>query len=363
MEKARFSIVWDEQTHANRRHLAALIRPADGSGDVYRAAAVVRDLESGNEYRALLRRTRTTGAPGRPRCPAADSVSILAGGRHVRADALADLRAWTLERFADLYRAALDSDFDESRYPLAADGTPQAEPDPADPEALKAAGRYRAAGAAAYRAGRDSSYGCHYGLRSGRSQAADEYRAGWQAAERAERLERTLADPADPDSYEVRPRMGRFDVWHRGAVANGGTAWGFDTESSARAWIQAFTQREAVKRRALEADRRAEHGVLCRYAADLEAAQAVAFMAGDGIQAPGALVVRHVDGAHPLAVHFLNLQCGGYHGGTYCGTLAEALESFRERLGRFDPTGGLREAAEAQGLNLETVSAILAEAR
>lgn len=64
-------------------------------------------------------------------------------------------------------------------------------------------------------------------------------------------------------------------------------------------------------------------------------------MDGDGIQAPGAIVVREVGGYSPFAVHFANTQCGGFHGGQYCKTLEEARSYAAKRAARYDPTGDL----------------------
>lgn len=70
-------------------------------------------------------------------------------------------------------------------------------------------------------------------------------------------------------------------------------------------------------------------------------------MASDGIQAPGAIVIRHLEHnrLHPYVVHFRNDQCGGYHAGDYCQTLEEADEVFERRCKRYDPTGDLHHAS------------------
>lgn len=49
-------------------------------------------------------------------------------------------------------------------------------------EALKAQGNYWAAGYHAHMLGCSTSYGCHYGMRSERDRAIQEYVAGWFAA-------------------------------------------------------------------------------------------------------------------------------------------------------------------------------------
>ena len=81
----------------------------------------------------------------------------------------------------------------------------------------------------------------------------------------------------------------------------------------------------------------------------IEAAKAAAFAAvdfhgmdGDGIQAPGAIVVREVNGGvDKYAVHFANTQSGGFHGGYYTNSIVEARAELRERARRYDPTGDL----------------------
>lgn len=63
---------------------------------------------------------------------------------------------------------------------------------------------------------------------------------------------------------------------------------------------------------------------------------------GDGCQAPGAIVIHKAEtGNHPFVVHFANTQNGGYHSGSYCQTLDQAIARFNERKGRYDPTGDL----------------------
>jgi hypothetical protein len=47
-------------------------------------------------------------------------------------------------------------------------------------DALKAAGHYFAAGAVAKALGRDSNYGCHFGMRSTCEAAKAEYKRGWE---------------------------------------------------------------------------------------------------------------------------------------------------------------------------------------
>jgi hypothetical protein len=66
-------------------------------------------------------------------------------------------------------------------------------------------------------------------------------------------------------------------------------------------------------------------------------------MDGDGIQAPGAIVIRETGrDLHPFVVHFANTQCGGYHGGEYCTTRREADETALDKIRRYDPTKALR---------------------
>ena len=69
-------------------------------------------------------------------------------------------------------------------------------------------------------------------------------------------------------------------------------------------------------------------------------------MAGDGAQAPGAVVLRRVAGYHPFVIHFANLQSGGYHMGDYFKTLKEAYPVFDKRKDYADPTGNLNKAFE-----------------
>lgn len=84
----------------------------------------------------------------------------------------------------------------------------------------------------------------------------------------------------------------------------------------------------------------------------------VAFMNGDGCQAPGAAVVRKVrdtakgDSFDEYAVHFANTQCGGYHGGSYSKDLAGAIEAFTERCTRYDPDG-TRRASYIEGTGVD----------
>lgn len=73
-------------------------------------------------------------------------------------------------------------------------------------------------------------------------------------------------------------------------------------------------------------------------------------MDGDGVQAPGAVVIRDVGGVHPFVVHFANTQSGGYHEGSYCQTLEKAIARFNERVSRYDPTGDLNRSFNGLGL-------------
>jgi hypothetical protein len=71
-------------------------------------------------------------------------------------------------------------------------------------------------------------------------------------------------------------------------------------------------------------------------------------MDGDGMQAPGAIVIREVGGYHPFAVYFANTQCGGYCHGDYCETLDEAQEAFVAKCNRYDPTAALNGSFNAK---------------
>lgn len=51
-------------------------------------------------------------------------------------------------------------------------------------EILKSDGRFFHAGALAFIRGDSNNYGCHYGMRSSRAFAIDEFRAGFASAER-----------------------------------------------------------------------------------------------------------------------------------------------------------------------------------
>lgn len=97
---------------------------------------------------------------------------------------------------------------------------------------------------------------------------------------------------------------------------------------------------------------------LIQYGQSMTQARALYPMAGDGIQAPGALIIRALpdNDIHPFAVHFLNLQSGGYHAGDYCETLAEAESAYASRCRRYDPTGRLNAAWRASGLRFVSES-------
>ena len=49
-------------------------------------------------------------------------------------------------------------------------------------EKLKSEGKYREAGELAFNEGQSDAYGCHYGMRSDRQFAINEFRAGYEAA-------------------------------------------------------------------------------------------------------------------------------------------------------------------------------------
>lgn len=79
-------------------------------------------------------------------------------------------------------------------------------------------------------------------------------------------------------------------------------------------------------------------------------------MAGDGFQAPGAIVLRHQANAPgKFVIHFANLQCGGFHQGWYDLDEGEALIAYRDRCHRYDPTGELHRAAEQRQAINDTI--------
>lgn len=67
-------------------------------------------------------------------------------------------------------------------------------------------------------------------------------------------------------------------------------------------------------------------------------------MCSDGIQAPGAIVLRDVGGYHPYVVHFFNVQDQGYYHGSYCTTMEKAISTFHDKCKRYDPLGLLHGA-------------------
>jgi hypothetical protein len=73
-------------------------------------------------------------------------------------------------------------------------------------------------------------------------------------------------------------------------------------------------------------------------------------MDGDGMQAPGAIVIAFLrsNKNHPYVVWFANTQSGGTHNGDYCKTLKEAEEAFNVKCTRYDPTGRLNAAFNAR---------------
>lgn len=60
-------------------------------------------------------------------------------------------------------------------------------------------------------------------------------------------------------------------------------------------------------------------------------------MDGDGIQAPGAIVLCRIHGNahHPYVAWFHNHQTGGYSGGDYCENLAEGIAAFNDKIERY----------------------------
>ena len=65
-------------------------------------------------------------------------------------------------------------------------------------------------------------------------------------------------------------------------------------------------------------------------------------MVGDGIQAPGAIVLRKSRGAHPYVVHFYNAQDDAFYYGDYCATEHEGRRAFDQKCERYDRTKYLR---------------------
>jgi hypothetical protein len=66
-------------------------------------------------------------------------------------------------------------------------------------------------------------------------------------------------------------------------------------------------------------------------------------MDGDGIQAPGMIVIAYLrsNKQHPFVVWFANTQAGGTSAGDYCTSAQEATEAFYAKCKRYDPTGEL----------------------
>ena len=84
-----------------------------------------------------------------------------------------------------------------------------------------------------------------------------------------------------------------------------------------------------------------------RYAECLANAERVHLMAGDGIQAPGAIVLRLMPNPdRGYRVQWLNLQAGGFGDSSYdIPTRARALDEFAAMVRRYDPTRALSKAA------------------
>lgn len=59
-------------------------------------------------------------------------------------------------------------------------------------------------------------------------------------------VRRLLESIIPADCFRLVNRMGRVDVWEGEAVANGGTAWGFDSEGAARAWLVEYCANRAA---------------------------------------------------------------------------------------------------------------------
>lgn len=64
-------------------------------------------------------------------------------------------------------------------------------------------------------------------------------------------------------------------------------------------------------------------------------------MDGDGIQAPGVIVLAFLrdNPATPYVVWFCNTQDGGIYNGDYCYTREEAEAVFDRKCNRYDPDG------------------------
>jgi len=67
---------------------------------------------------------------------------------------------------------------------------------------------------------------------------------------------------------------------------------------------------------------------------------------GDGVQAPGAVTMCEIGGAHPYAIHFFNEQDGGFHSGNYCPDRRSAEVVYAARVLRY---GGLAEPWDTDG--------------
>lgn len=306
-----FSIVWDSSLR--NKAAASLIRPADGTGAIYRALGVVR-LPDGRELRANLERTRGAGENGK----AADSVVFYRNGRRCPEAHYSAAREYALAQFRALYRAALAVDFDESApgWPSIHGGTIGEAPATAEaskPETIAIEMNWQAA-AGIIRAALENGTG------EGRRMAAVELGNMAKAADSGNEARRALLALATI-ANETAHCLGQ-----PGSMAR-------DEMDSAIAAAFALLTGEAPAANPLR-----DVAALAEYR-----------LASDGCQAAGAIVLRRLPGndVTPFVVHFRNdddsRRTGrpAYYFGDYCATLAEAWEAFAAKLRRFDPTGRL----------------------
>lgn len=340
-----FSIVWDSSLR--NPAAAALIRPADGTRALYRAAAVVR-LPDGRELRACLQRDRADKARGER---AADSVVFYRNGRRCPDNHYSAAREFALAAFRDLYRAALAVDFDESApgwpavdYPRPA-GAPEAE----EGLAVRVTVEDMPDGMIAVSADDADGQPVDAGLFA---EYANAERAARQMAARfgvdvfdSTKAGRAALEAAAPAKAEtIRLEMNwKAAAGIIGAALENGTGEG---RRAARVELARMAEladerntlaRELERRESAEL-KRAESGIIAEYP-----------LRGDGCQAPGAIVLRHLpdNDVTPFAVHFRNDQDSErmgrpvYYFGDYAATLADGWSAFGDKVKRYDPAGRL----------------------
>jgi len=165
----------------------------------------------------------------------------------------------------------------------------------------------------------------------------------------------TAQDAYDIGHHQYVLHAPEQDWEHMEMLALGGIRYQIEQAEAAKAAADK-ADKEATKAYTTDTIRAAAFAFAERMACDVVACYA---MAGDGIQAPGAIVtlirqpLQRPFRANPYSVHFVNAQDGGAYYGVYDLNQGQASQEHDRKVSRFDPSGRLMLALLGQDIATE----------